>query len=89
MWTQKLRKLRQATTSEDTADWEDLLRAVVNCRVCELVKVLQLHVVNLQVLQLPIQTLSTVTHTCDQLAPYQEPLGMSGFKEKAEGAVGE
>jgi hypothetical protein len=26
----------QATTGEDTADWEDLVRAVVNCRECEL-----------------------------------------------------
>jgi hypothetical protein len=26
-----------AMTGEDTADWEDLVRAVVNCRVCELV----------------------------------------------------
>jgi hypothetical protein len=26
----------QATTDEDTADWENLVRAVVNCRVCEL-----------------------------------------------------
>jgi hypothetical protein len=25
-----------ATTSEDTTDWEDLVGAVVNCRVCEL-----------------------------------------------------
>jgi hypothetical protein len=23
-------------TGEDTADWEDSVRAVVNCRVCEL-----------------------------------------------------
>jgi hypothetical protein len=27
----------QTTTGEDTADWKDLVRAVVNCRVCELV----------------------------------------------------
>jgi hypothetical protein len=26
----------QATTGEDTADWEDLVRAVMNCRVCKL-----------------------------------------------------
>jgi hypothetical protein len=26
----------QTTTDEDTADWKDLVRAVVNCRVCEL-----------------------------------------------------
>jgi hypothetical protein len=26
----------QATTGEDTADWEDLVYAVVKCRVCEL-----------------------------------------------------
>jgi hypothetical protein len=29
-----------ATTSEDAADWEDLVHAVVNCSVCELVIVL-------------------------------------------------
>jgi hypothetical protein len=29
-----------ATNSEDTADWEDVMRAVVNCRVCELAIVL-------------------------------------------------
>jgi hypothetical protein len=27
---------RQGTTGEDTADWEGLMRAVVNYRVCEL-----------------------------------------------------
>jgi hypothetical protein len=26
----------QATIGEETTDWEDLLNAVVNCRVCEL-----------------------------------------------------
>jgi hypothetical protein len=26
----------QMTTSEDTADWEDLVHAVVNGRICEL-----------------------------------------------------
>jgi hypothetical protein len=26
----------QAMVGEDTADWEDLVRAVVNCRVSEL-----------------------------------------------------
>jgi hypothetical protein len=26
----------QATIGDDTADWEELVRAVVNCRVCEL-----------------------------------------------------
>jgi hypothetical protein len=26
----------QATNGEDIADWEDLVRAVVNCWVCEL-----------------------------------------------------
>jgi hypothetical protein len=25
-----------ATTGEDIADWEDLARGIVNCRVCEL-----------------------------------------------------
>jgi hypothetical protein len=24
--------------SEDTADWEDLVHAVVNCKLCELLK---------------------------------------------------
>jgi hypothetical protein len=33
------------TTSEDIEDWEDLVCAVVICRVCRLVKVLQLFVV--------------------------------------------
>jgi hypothetical protein len=27
---------RLATTGEDTANWDDLVRAVVNCSVCEL-----------------------------------------------------
>jgi hypothetical protein len=35
----------QATTSEDTAAWEDLVCAVVNCGVCELAVVLYLIVV--------------------------------------------
>jgi hypothetical protein len=26
----------QATTGEDTGNWEDLVRALVNCKVCEL-----------------------------------------------------
>jgi hypothetical protein len=26
----------QATTAEDTAEWKDLVRALVNCRMCEL-----------------------------------------------------
>jgi hypothetical protein len=30
----------QATTSEDTADWEDLVRSVVNCTARKLVTVL-------------------------------------------------
>jgi hypothetical protein len=49
----------QATTSEDTADWEDLVRAVVNSRVCESAMALQLLVVRickLSKIQLPIQT---------------------------------
>jgi hypothetical protein len=37
----------QATTGEDTADREDLVSAVVNCRVCELVIVLELLVVTI------------------------------------------
>jgi hypothetical protein len=28
--------IRHQETGEDTADWEDLVRAVVNCRLCEL-----------------------------------------------------
>jgi hypothetical protein len=28
--------LHQATTEEDPADWKELFRDVVNCRVCEL-----------------------------------------------------
>jgi hypothetical protein len=38
---------RYQTTSEDTADWEDLVGAVVNCRVCELAIALQLVVVTI------------------------------------------
>jgi hypothetical protein len=37
----------QATTGEDTADWEDLVRAVMNCRVCELAIALYLLVVTI------------------------------------------
>jgi hypothetical protein len=37
----------QATTDEDKADWEDLVSAVVNCSVCELVTVLHLLVVTI------------------------------------------
>jgi hypothetical protein len=33
---------RVVSTGEDTADWEKLVHAVVNCRVCELVRVQQL-----------------------------------------------
>jgi hypothetical protein len=35
----------QGTAGEDTADCEDLVRAVVNCNVCELAIVLKLIVV--------------------------------------------
>jgi hypothetical protein len=35
----------QATPGEGIVDWEDLVRAVVNCRVCELALALQLLVV--------------------------------------------
>jgi hypothetical protein len=51
----------QATTGEDTSDWEDLVHAVVNCRLCELVIALYLLVVSVQKIQLPIQTRTTVT----------------------------
>jgi hypothetical protein len=37
----------QTTTGEDKADCEDLLRAVVNCRVCELAIALYLLVVTI------------------------------------------
>jgi hypothetical protein len=37
----------QATTGEDTEDWEDLVCAVVKCRVCELMIVLLLLVVTI------------------------------------------
>jgi hypothetical protein len=37
----------QATTGEDAAEWEDLVRAVVNCIVCELAIALQLLVVTI------------------------------------------
>jgi hypothetical protein len=36
-----------AATGKDTADWEDLVRAVVNGRVCELATVLQSFVVTI------------------------------------------
>jgi hypothetical protein len=35
----------QTMTGEDTADWEDLVHAVVNCRVCESMIALELLVV--------------------------------------------
>jgi hypothetical protein len=35
----------QTTTAEDTADWEHLVPTVVNCKVCDLTKRLQLLVV--------------------------------------------
>jgi hypothetical protein len=38
---------RYQTTVENTADWEDIVRAVVNCRVCELAKALYLLVVTI------------------------------------------
>jgi hypothetical protein len=34
--TSAVRSRYQATTGEDTADWKDLVRDVVNCRECEL-----------------------------------------------------
>jgi hypothetical protein len=37
----------QATTDDDTADWEDLVHVGMNCRVCELGIVLQLLVVTI------------------------------------------
>jgi hypothetical protein len=30
------KNVNQTTAGEDTADWEDTVRAVVNCIVCEL-----------------------------------------------------
>jgi hypothetical protein len=56
------------STGEDTADWEDLVHAVLNCRVCELVIALQLLVVMIykcSINPLSIQTPSIVTHTWD------------------------
>jgi hypothetical protein len=38
----------QTTTGEDTVDWEDLVRAVGNCGVCELTMELQLRVVTVR-----------------------------------------
>jgi hypothetical protein len=38
----------QATTSEDTAGWEDLVCAVVNCRAHELAIALELLAVTIQ-----------------------------------------
>jgi hypothetical protein len=37
----------QATTSEVTANWEDLLRAMANCKVPELAKALELLVITI------------------------------------------
>jgi hypothetical protein len=60
----------QATTGEDTADWEDLVRAVVNCRVCELAIALWLLVVMICKLSInPITNPnpSIITHTRDSI----------------------
>jgi hypothetical protein len=51
----------QATTHEDTADCEELVLAVVNCRLCELALMLQLRSVSVKYIQLRIQTPSAVT----------------------------
>jgi hypothetical protein len=41
-------KIRQhATTGENTADWKDLIRAVVHCRMCEIETALYLRVVTI------------------------------------------
>jgi hypothetical protein len=40
-----VRNRYQTTIGEDTADWEDLLPAVVNCRMCESLVALELLVV--------------------------------------------
>jgi hypothetical protein len=42
-----IESIYQTTTGEDTADWEDWVRAVVNCRVFELAIALYLHVVTI------------------------------------------
>jgi hypothetical protein len=65
-------------TGEDTADWEDSVCTVVNYRVCELLIVPQLRVVTScmyksPINQLPIQTLSTATHTHDNI--FEESCG--------------
>jgi hypothetical protein len=62
----------QATTCEDTAEWEYLLCSVVNCRLCESVIALYLLVSTSCVhkcskIQLPIQISSIVTHTFDNI----------------------
>jgi hypothetical protein len=45
MGTSAVESCYQAMTGEVTTDWKDLVRAVVNCRVCELAIALWLLVV--------------------------------------------
>jgi hypothetical protein len=56
----------QATIVEGIADWEDLIRAVLNCWVCGY-SYLQLRSVSVQKIQLPIQTPSIVTVSRDSM----------------------
>jgi hypothetical protein len=66
----------QTMTGEDIADWEDLVHAIVNCRVCELavlqllVRVVMSCVCKCSINPIPTHTLSTVTPTGDNIFDY-------------------
>jgi hypothetical protein len=62
---------RFKTTGEHTADWEDLVRVVVNCSVYELAIALQLFVVTpykRSINPITKPSTSTVTHTRDNIS---------------------
>jgi hypothetical protein len=57
---------RHQRTGEATADWEDLMRGLVNCRLCISLKsrcYLQLRVIILQLILIPVQSLAVASHT--------------------------
>jgi hypothetical protein len=63
----------QTTTGEDIEDWEVLVRAVVNCRVCELAIELLFLVVTIckcSINPITDQILSVVTHTRDNMQEF-------------------
>jgi hypothetical protein len=59
----------QATSGEDTADWEDFVRAVVNCRLYELATALQLLVVMSCVYKCSINPIADQNRACSHI-PY-------------------